>query len=108
MLRGTISPGVAAWARCGCSDRLSSSSTSASFTAALALWRGPAFNEFADEEFAQAEAARLDGLRATALEERGDAELALGHHASLVDDLQLSITSFPLRESFRRQLMLAL
>jgi len=33
---------------------------------ALELWRGPALSEFADEPFAQAEAARLDELRVSA------------------------------------------
>jgi DNA-binding SARP family transcriptional activator len=49
---------------------------------ALALWAGPAYAEFADEDFARAEAARLDELYVTALEERVDAELALGRHAA--------------------------
>lgn len=35
----------------------------AAFDAALAWWRGPAFEEFAGERFALAEARRLEGLR---------------------------------------------
>ena len=46
---------------------------------ALGLWRGSAYAEFADEEFARAEAARLEELRTTAEEDRVDVELALGH-----------------------------
>ena len=38
---------------------------------ALELWRGPAFAEFADEDVARAEAARLEELRQTAVENRG-------------------------------------
>src|SRR6266545_4376751 len=37
---------------------------------ALALWRGQAYSEFAYEQFAHAEAERLDELRLVALEER--------------------------------------
>ena len=48
---------------------------------ALALWRGPALAEFDDEPFARVEAARLEELRLAALEERIEADLALGRHA---------------------------
>ena len=48
--------------------------------AALALWRGPALAEFT-EPFAAAEAAHLEELRVLALEDRIDADLALGRHA---------------------------
>ncbi|MGH3824782.1 MAG: AfsR/SARP family transcriptional regulator [Pseudonocardiaceae bacterium] len=48
---------------------------------ALALWRGPAYAEFAGEEFAQAEAARLEELRLGAAADRVDAALALGRPA---------------------------
>src|SRR5829696_3338263 len=37
---------------------------------ALALWRGPAFAEFAFEDFARTERARLEELRLLAIEER--------------------------------------
>src|SRR5215216_4118273 len=40
---------------------------------ALELWRGPALGDFAYESFAQNEAARLEELRLTAVEERVDA-----------------------------------
>src|SRR5262245_49035144 len=45
---------------------------------ALALWRGPALADFSFEAFAQAEIARLEELRLATLEERIDADLALG------------------------------
>ena len=45
---------------------------------ALALWRGPALADLAYEPFAQAEIARLDELRLVCLEERIEADLALG------------------------------
>jgi DNA-binding SARP family transcriptional activator len=75
---------------------------------ALALWRGPPLDEFAYEPFAEAEAARLEELRLRALEERSDADLALGRHADLVAELQRLVADQPLRERPRGQLMLAL
>jgi DNA-binding SARP family transcriptional activator len=75
---------------------------------ALALWRGPALADFAYDEFAQPEAARLEELRLTAIELRIDADLALGRHAELVGELENLISQHPLRERLRGQLMLAL
>jgi DNA-binding SARP family transcriptional activator len=76
--------------------------------AALALWRGPAFADFAYEPFAQAEIARLEELRLVAFEERVDADLDQGRDAELVGELEAAISDNPLRERLRRQLMLAL
>ena len=45
---------------------------------ALALWRGPPLADFAYEPFAQSEIARLEEARLAALEDRIDADLALG------------------------------
>ena len=75
---------------------------------ALALWRGPALADLGEEEFARLEAARLDALRVSALEERIEAELALGQHAALVGELEALVAAHPLRERFRGQLMVAL
>ena len=75
---------------------------------ALALWRGPALADVAYEPFAQAEIARLDELRLTALEERVEADLALGQDAELVGELEGLVERHPLRERLRGQLMLAL
>lgn len=75
---------------------------------ALALWRGPALADLAYESFAQAEIARLEELRLTVLEQRIDADLACGHHAKLVGELEALVARNPLRERFRGQLMLAL
>ena len=75
---------------------------------ALALWRGPALADFMYEPFAQTEIARLDELRVVALEERIEADLALGRHAELVPELEALVGSQPLRERPRGQLMLAL
>jgi YVTN family beta-propeller protein len=75
---------------------------------ALALWRGPALAEFAFEPFAQAEIGRLEDLRLAAVEERIDADLALGRHADLIGELEALIAENPFRERLRGQLMLAL
>ena len=74
---------------------------------ALALWRGPALGEFS-EPFAQHESARLDELRASALELRIDADLELGRHREVVGELEALIAQHSLRERLRAQHMLAL
>ncbi len=74
---------------------------------ALALWRGPAYADVADEEFARAEAARLDELRLVAVDDRVDALLALGRHAEMIGELEASVARHPLRERPCAQLMLA-
>ena len=74
---------------------------------ALALWRGPALAEFS-EPFAAAEAVHLEELRLLALEDRIDADLALGRHADVVGELQSLVAAHSLRERPRRALMLAL
>jgi predicted ATPase/DNA-binding SARP family transcriptional activator/Tfp pilus assembly protein PilF len=75
---------------------------------ALSLWRGAALADFVCEPFAQSEAARLEELRLTALEERIDADLALGRGAELVAEVEALVEGNPLRERLRGQLMLAL
>ena len=75
---------------------------------ALGLWRGPPLAEFADRPFARVEAARLEDIRRTALEERIEADLTLGRHADLVGELEVLIAEHPQRERLREQLMLAL
>ncbi len=75
---------------------------------ALGLWRGPALADFVFEPFAQAEAARLEELRLGALEDRLEADLALGRHAEVVPELEGLLAEHPLRERLAGQLMLAL
>ncbi|MFY1618109.1 BTAD domain-containing putative transcriptional regulator [Micromonospora sp. WMMD736] len=69
------------------------------------LWRGPAL---ADVPGAPAQAARLDELRLAAIEDRVDADLALGASAALVAELREFVVGHPLRERSRGQLMRAL
>ena len=75
---------------------------------ALALWRGSALADFTYEPFAQGEIARLEELRLATVEERIDAELALGHGPELVGELEALVAKHPYRERPRGQLMLAL
>jgi DNA-binding SARP family transcriptional activator len=75
---------------------------------ALALWRGPALADLAYESFAQVEIARLEEMRLTVLEQRIDADLALGRHADSIGELEALVARYPLRERLRYQLMLAL
>lgn len=72
---------------------------------ALALWRGPAYPEFAEEPWARAEALRLEELRLVAVERR--AELRLGRPEA-VADLRAHVAEHPLRENGWRLLALGL
>ncbi|HYX10780.1 MAG TPA: BTAD domain-containing putative transcriptional regulator, partial [Candidatus Acidoferrum sp.] len=76
--------------------------------AALALWRGPALAEVAHMDFARAESERLAELKLEALEERIEADLALGRHGAVVADLEQLAGEHPLREHLLALLMLAL
>jgi peptide/nickel transport system substrate-binding protein len=75
---------------------------------ALALWRGAPLADFRFEPFAQAEIARLEELRAGVVEDRIEADLALGRHAHLVSELEALVAADPLRERLHQQLMIAL
>jgi predicted ATPase/DNA-binding SARP family transcriptional activator len=80
----------------------------ATLAEALALWRGAPLADLDTVPFAQREAPRLEELRLAAVEERVDADLALGRHADLVAELEPLTAAHPLRERLRGQLMLAL
>ncbi len=75
---------------------------------ALELWRGAPFAEFLAEPFARDAGARLEEARLAALEDRIEADLALGRHARLLPELEELVAREPLRERPRAQLMLAL
>jgi len=75
---------------------------------ALELWRGTPFAEFESEPFARDAGARLEDARLAALEERIEADLALGRHARLIPELEELVAREPLRERPRAQLMLVL
>lgn len=77
---------------------------------ALALWRGAAMQDVGLQGSAAFDAAgtRLEGLRLTALEDRFDAEISLGHGVELVPELTDLVAAHPLRERLVAALMRAL
>jgi DNA-binding SARP family transcriptional activator len=85
-------------------------SAAASLSRALALWQGAALADAVvpGTPLVIAEAARLERRRLGALERYFDAQLDLGHHADVVEDLSEEVSNNPLRERLREQLMLAL
>ncbi|HYQ68758.1 MAG TPA: BTAD domain-containing putative transcriptional regulator [Actinophytocola sp.] len=74
---------------------------------ALALWRGPAMVDVAATPTVTAYVAGLEQSRLGALEERMHAELELGRHAGVVDELHRLADEHPLRERLWTLLMLA-
>jgi predicted ATPase/DNA-binding SARP family transcriptional activator len=80
----------------------------ATVRAALTLWRGPALADFLYDEFAHAEASRLEDQRLDALGLLFDAQIARGQGHTVVAELEVLVGKHPLRESFRAQLMRAL
>lgn len=75
---------------------------------ALACWRGAAFEEFAEHDWARPEATRLNELHILAQEVLLEARLALGEHAGLVGELEALVARHPMRERFWHQLITAL
>jgi WD40 repeat protein/DNA-binding SARP family transcriptional activator len=75
---------------------------------ALALWRGEPLADFAYDRFAQAAIGRLQEARLAALEDRVEADLALGSDGELIGELESLIAANPLQERLREQLMVAL
>ncbi|GAA2359884.1 AfsR/SARP family transcriptional regulator [Dactylosporangium salmoneum] len=76
-------------------------------TAALALWRGPAFADVAAPAI-QAAAARLADRRLAAAEDRAEIELGLGRHREALDQLGSLLDEHPFRDRLRELHMLAL
>ncbi|WP_141997903.1 BTAD domain-containing putative transcriptional regulator [Amycolatopsis cihanbeyliensis] len=77
---------------------------------ALALWRGAAMQDVDLPDSAAFDAAvtRLEGLRLTAMEDRFDAEIGLGHGAKLAPELTDLVAAHPVRERLVAALMRAL
>ncbi len=80
----------------------------AEFTAALALWRGPAYVDVGDAEWATPEVVRLEELRLSVVEGRCAAQLELGDHHGAVAELDVHVRAHPLRERGCELLALAL
>ncbi len=78
-------------------------------TAGLALWSGDALADCRRaSDVIAAQAVRLDELRLSAMEDRMEAQLALGRHAAVVGELEAVLARHPLRERLWHSLMLAL
>ncbi|HEY0475637.1 MAG TPA: BTAD domain-containing putative transcriptional regulator [Kribbella sp.] len=77
---------------------------------AVALWRGAAMQDVGlqDSEAFDAAVARLEGLRLTAMEDRFDAEVSVGHGVGLVAELTDLVAAHPMRERLVAALMRAL
>ncbi|MEV4095804.1 ATP-binding protein [Streptosporangium saharense] len=75
---------------------------------ALGLWRGPALADVREAPFADAEAERFERARLAVLEDRIEAELALGADPDLVAELESLTAAHPLRERPQAQLIRAL
>lgn len=81
--------------------RLAAGDTAAAvveLTDALALWRGPAYADVADAEFALGEAARLNELRWAATEDLAEAQVAQGSFELASADLSRLVQDQPGRE----------
>jgi DNA-binding SARP family transcriptional activator len=75
---------------------------------ALALWRGAALADLADQPFLEHEAARLEEMRLLALERALEADLACGRPADALAEAEELVHAHPLRERPRELVMRAL
>lgn len=75
---------------------------------ALSLWRGPALVDLTESGVDWPELTALHEARLTALENKAEAELALGRHNQVIIELENEADARPLRERMRGLLMIAL
>ncbi|MEX5634704.1 AfsR/SARP family transcriptional regulator [Parafrankia sp. FMc2] len=78
------------------------------FDAALRIGRGPVLADLRDSAMISAFVTWIDEMRLECVEARIDSALLLGQHRELVGQLYSLTAEHPQRESFHRQLMLAL
>ncbi|MFB7333138.1 AfsR/SARP family transcriptional regulator [Streptomyces adustus] len=78
------------------------------FTLALAQWRGPALSDVSAGPLSSPHLAELAETRQGVLEQRIEADLALGKHRELVDELSDLAARHPTHENVHAQLMVAL
>jgi predicted ATPase/DNA-binding SARP family transcriptional activator len=78
------------------------------FQEAVAVYRASPLAEFRGQEWARAEATRLEELYLAAVEEHVEERLRKGGDVGLVSELEALVATNPLRERLRGQLMLAL
>lgn len=75
---------------------------------AIALWRGPALDDLADQASLRPDIARLEESHVAAIEDRVAADLTMGRHRELVPELETLVGHHPFRERLWGQLMVAL
>ncbi|HZM83560.1 MAG TPA: BTAD domain-containing putative transcriptional regulator [Candidatus Limnocylindrales bacterium] len=75
---------------------------------ALELWRGCPLSDVPTGLLLRGQVLRLGEAHLSCVELRIEADLRLGRHRELVGELQTMVSCYPLRETFQRQLMLAL
>jgi DNA-binding SARP family transcriptional activator len=78
------------------------------FREGLAMWRGAPLSGVASSTYVEAEAARLEEARITALEDCIGAELEVGNARGVLGELEALIVEHPLRERLWALRMLAL
>lgn len=78
------------------------------YSAAIDLWQGPPYADYADEPWALPEAARLEELRLIAVERRAAAALAAPSGRDPLPQLRAHVAEHPLREEGWRLLALGL
>jgi len=78
------------------------------FDEALAMWRGPALTGVTAEATRARLCRHLDEARLAAIEDRAEAQLHLGRHRELVDELAAIAENHPHRQRLIYSLMLAL
>ncbi|GAA1737635.1 hypothetical protein GCM10009681_05400 [Luedemannella helvata] len=75
---------------------------------ALALWRGPALGGLPLSTTGEAEVTRLEEARLACLDQRIEADLRDGRHATVTGELRALVAEHPLREPLWAHLMTAL
>ncbi len=78
------------------------------FERALSLWRGPAIDEFAGDEWAESAVARTSELRCVAIEGRAAELIRDGRLGEAVAELTMHVADNPLRDRAQGLLMVAL
>ncbi len=77
-------------------------------TEALSLWHGLAFGDLGGEPALTTEAMRLEELRLSTIEIRVEADIAVGNHSAVIQELEALTTEHPFRERLWGFLMLSL
>lgn len=75
---------------------------------ALALWRGAPLDDVTSDEARERLCGGLAEVRLAAMQERWAAQLRLGHHLSILDDLAVQAVEHPRQQRITGQLILAL